>query len=127
MQAFQFIIVSPDDPPNGTLNINSQTSYCGGHRGHPRGVQKSLEPIDKTTRDWLSVKELAMHYKLSKSLIYALIQTEPDFPVQVFGRKKKYMVKAKDFSEWIEKRSSQEKTERFALSSAEELLKRYKK
>lgn len=53
----------------------------------------------------VSIKTLSQQYGVSKSSLYELIKTDPTFPCENVGLKKKFMIDAAKFEAWLEARS----------------------
>lgn len=58
----------------------------------------------KQEPEFVSVKQIAEAYGISKSLVYELIKNEKGFPGTNIGRKKKYIIHLKRFQEWLKNR-----------------------
>lgn len=57
---------------------------------------------------FLTVKDTALKFKVSKSSLYRLIRGDPTFPSRNIGNKKKFVIRESDLTEWLETRSIKE-------------------
>lgn len=72
----------------------------------------------------VSVKALATQYGISKSTLYELIKSDPTIPYRNVGLKKKLMIDAIQFEQWLEARTDRQKDDRLGLTTAYGLLER---
>ncbi len=79
-------------------------------------------PLKIKEDHYMSLKEVALKYKISLSLLYRLVHEQPSFPVKNIGLKKKFVVKLSELEQWIEKRSRKERISLTELPTADELL-----
>lgn len=76
---------------------------------------------------FVGVRIIASRYGISKSTLYDLIRSDPNFPYVNVGLKKKIMINAVEFDSWLQSRTKEQKAAHFKLPTADELLKKYKK
>lgn len=70
----------------------------------------------------VGVRDIAIRYGISKTLIYDLIRTDPTFPYKNAGLRKRFVIDAAEFDLWLSLRTKRNKEEVFNLPTAEELL-----
>lgn len=75
----------------------------------------------------VTIKILSSQYGISKSTLYELIKSDPTFPYKNVGLKKKFMIDAAKFEQWLEGRTDRQKDDRFGLPTASGLLERRRK
>lgn len=56
----------------------------------------------------LTINEAASKYKISKTTLYRLIRSDPQFPWQNVGEKKKYILSDPLLKRWLAKRSARQ-------------------
>ena len=76
---------------------------------------------------YIGVRELAIRWGVSKSTLYELIRADPTFPYKNVGLRKRLVIDADEFEEWLSARTQRQKEEAFNLPTANELLRRRKK
>ncbi|HXH75380.1 MAG TPA: hypothetical protein VNJ08_10475 [Bacteriovoracaceae bacterium] len=69
----------------------------------PQPITESSDSVN-TKPAFVSVKEIAYTYGISKSLIYELIKKDKDFPGKNVGIKKKYIIHLQGFTDWLNNR-----------------------
>lgn len=57
---------------------------------------------------FLTIKETALRFKVSKSSLYRLIRGDPTFPSRNIGHKKKFVIREADLADWLASRSIRE-------------------
>lgn len=75
-----------------------------------KAVSKPSARFEDTNSEYLSVSRLTSLRPITKGTVYEWIQTEPSFPWQNIGLKKKLVVSLPKFDEWIIWRSEVMKT-----------------
>lgn len=80
--------------------------------------------ISKPEPEFVSVKQIAQIYGISKSLLYELIQTEKNFPSMNVGKKKRFVIHLKGFKEWLNNRQRVKDSQ---APTALELIRRHRK
>lgn len=78
----------------------------------------------KPEAEFVSVKQIAEAYGISKSLVYELIKSEQGFPGSNIGKKKKYIIHLKGFKEWFKNR---QRVQEALVPTGLELIRRYYK
>lgn len=111
----------------GTLRSHQTNEYNNQHTSPVRAVPKSRLRLIADAPMLLTVRQLEALSGLTVGNIYSFIRTEPTFPYVNVGKKKKYLIDKEKFFAWLDKRSATDKSERFNLSSANQLISRFKK
>jgi len=92
----------------------TQTAPNSVPKGHSRNE-------DQETR-LMTVGELARHYRLKPSAIYAFIKTDSSFPYLNVGLKKKYLIDVVKYEAWVRNRTQVEKQKRSGVPNINDLL-----
>lgn len=84
-------------------------------------VPKPSEGLRGPDRRYMTPRELSWSYDLTLATIYYWIKTEPTFPYENVGMKKKYRIDVENFEVWLQRRSEVEKHQRFGIPSTTDL------
>ena len=91
------------------------------------GVPKPSDTVGTSEPRFISVKALVARYDISKSTVYEHIKTDPSFPVENVGVKKKFMIDPIKFEKWLTDRTNRERHQALKIPTADQLLERFKK
>lgn len=110
------------------MNNDNNFSVAASNSGHLTTNQNLCRPqISELfnlneSRELLTVKDVAIIYKICQRTIYDLIKTDSSFPYINVGLKKKYMIDKEKLETWIEKRTRRERQNQFRLAEPQDLI-----